>query len=108
MVVNHTEKTSFYSGWDIDKLIENGQTSVSLTGFDDTKQIVDLTQYGFTRAPKVLSLINYGDGFWYLSGGRFPTTVLLQITATQIYVRCVASATNVTVKYWVFSSGITS
>lgn len=106
MAVNDTRNTAFYSGWDIDKLVTNGQTSVSLSGFNDTKQIVDLSQYGFSDPPTVMALINFGDGLWYLSGGRFPSSVLIQFTNNQVYARCISSAINITVKYWVFRPGI--
>lgn len=111
MAVVNSSKLSFYSGWNIEKIVTKGQVSVSLAGYGSSGQVADLTPYPFTFPPKVIALISWDGVNWFQSGGGVYTTsldnrVVIEITTTAVRVRSIGGPTTPTIKYWVLNSGI--
>lgn len=106
------ENVSFYSGWNIDKLlIPKQEIPYSLPTYNSTQDLVDLSGYEFTNPPKVMALFSENGVDWYLSGGGIlfdDLKPVLEITNTLIRIRSYSGfPMSGTAKIWVFDSRIT-
>jgi hypothetical protein len=108
-MLSNEQAASFYSGWDIEKLVDHQQVPVTLGAVGTTVLVANLLPFNFSNPPKVVALLSYDGGTtWYLPGGHLGTLVigLLQITTAEIRLKSWNTGGAVIVKYWIFSSGI--
>ncbi|UNQ40955.1 hypothetical protein MPC38_06805 [Prescottella equi] len=99
--------TTFFSGWDIDKLVATGVVSVSIPGYGAMVKIRDLTEFSLTREPNFFVAISTDGGVtWYMPGGAAANVTARVSTSSLELVGLGGSSGPAQVRYHVFSSGI--
>ncbi len=104
----------FSSQWEILRIIQQGEVTVSVPAYPNTTLLTSLSGLGLAKAPIVAFAMTRDSGAtWHLSGGGLyaggvsigPMPSLI-ITSNEIRINNSSSGGSVTVRYWVFNGDI--